>query len=100
MDTSPSPDWCKPNANIRWSALLSEHFRCRHSRADAVELFDSHTVESVLAARRLDGPDDHAPYERGDLLHTLGGRIVPRDGLRGLGSVLNRRRPYRHGSWA
>ena len=52
--------------------------------------FDGHAVEAALAAGLLDGPDDHAADERGDLLHARGGRIVPRDGRRRFGAVLDR----------
>ena len=56
---------------------------------------DGHAVEAALAAGLLDGPDDHAADERGDLLHALGRRIVPRDRRRRFGAVLDCRRPAR-----
>ena len=47
-------------------------------------------LDAVLAAGLLDGPDDHPPDERRDLLHARGGRIVPRDRRRRFAAVLDR----------
>ena len=69
---------------------LPEHLRRRHPRADPLELLDGDAADAVLAAGLLDGPDDHPPDERRDLLHALGGRIVPRDRRRRFGAVLDR----------
>ncbi len=71
---------------------VAEHLRGRHPRADPFELFDGHAVEAALAARLLDGPDHHAADEYRDLLHPLGGRIVPHDGRRRFAAVLDQRR--------
>src|SRR6186997_2331880 len=74
------------------SAALSEEFRGRHPCADALELFDRHTVEAALAARFLDRPHHHPPDERRNPLHTRCGRIVPRDRCRRFAAVFNQRR--------
>src|SRR5688572_11972695 len=63
---------CGPGTSSRASAGLPEELRCRHSCANPFELFDGHAVEASLAAGFLDGPDDHSPDERRDVLHARG----------------------------
>ncbi len=60
------PEHCRSVQAGLSKARLPEQFRGRHPRADPLELFDGHAVEAALAAGLLDGPDDHAPDERGD----------------------------------
>ena len=75
--------------------FLPEDLRRRHPRADPLQFLGRHAVDAVPAAGILDGPDDHPPDERGDLLHALGGRIVPRDCRRRFAAVLDRGSPLR-----
>src|SRR5688572_10053720 len=72
---------------------LAEHFRSGHSGADPLELFNGDAVEAAFTTRFLDGPDHHAAHEGGDLLHPLGGSIIPRNGRRRFAAVLDRRPP-------
>src|SRR5262249_20182606 len=71
---------------------LPQDLRGGHPRADSLELFHGYAVEAAFAAGLLDGPDDHPPDERGDLLHAFSGSIVPRDRPTGFVTVFDRRR--------
>jgi hypothetical protein len=64
----------------RFTFTLRERFADpsrRHPRANPLQFFDGHALEAALPAGLLDSPDNHPPDERRDLLHALGGRIVP-----------------------
>src|SRR5207247_6327723 len=75
------------------SPQLPEHFRRRHPRADLLQLLRSDATDAVFAARLLDSPHHHPSDECGDLLHSFGRRILPRDRRRRFEAVLDRLRP-------
>src|SRR5688500_15147347 len=96
IDRPPPQDRCKRKARPRcaaelWELDLAEHFRGGHPGADTFELFNRDAVEAALAAGFLDSPDYHAADEYRNLLHPLGGRIVPGNRRRRFAAVFDRR---------